>query len=45
MHFFCLIAVAAAMGKAEDSAGFVALVPFSAEKGKGLASEFDDGQI
>lgn len=36
VHFFPLIAVAAAMGKAEDNASIVALVPFSAEEGKGV---------
>lgn len=34
MQFFSLIAVAAAVGKAEDGASPVALVPFIAEKGK-----------
>ena len=36
MQFFPPIAVAAAMGKVEDSASTVALVPFIAEKGKGV---------
>lgn len=36
VRFFPLIAVVAAMGKAEDGASIVALVPFIAEKGKGV---------
>lgn len=36
VQFFSLIAVVAAMGKAEDGASIVALVPFIAEKGKSV---------
>lgn len=36
VHFFPLLAVAAATGKAEGSASIVALVPLVAEKGKGV---------
>lgn len=43
MQFFSLIDVAAAMGKAEDSASIVALVPFVAEEGKGVWGSGADG--